>query len=128
MTLQRVDQFTEKDAELNRRIRELESNVAKELERVELGAGLLLVRVTKAGALVRPGQIVVVESPSAIELLLAQPSKAFEGHHLVIIKKGAGNITVRPVGANINGSATASLTTVGSYVVHCADGAYWRRP
>lgn len=126
-----VASFTNKDPALDRAITEMQSNVVAAIEQLgrEAAVDPEVVQATKTGTLVRPGQLAVVDGSVAFELLLAAPRPNDEAQAIVVVKKqAAGTLTLRPIGSQVNGAATASLTSVGRYELQVAGGQYWRAP
>lgn len=128
MTLTKVAEFTKADPELNRRLRELQENVATELGELADERRVLLVTVT--GALVRFGDLAIVAPGLSLELVLTEArSGRDDGRTIEVIKQSAaGTVTVRPAVGQVNGAATQALTSVGLYRYKAARGSYWRAP
>jgi hypothetical protein len=128
--VKRVSTFTLEDEALNRKLVALESNAVAatdELKRDKVTA-FEKVFVTKTGARVRAGQCVVVDSTSAVELLLLEPTAGDETKELLVVKrKAAGTVRLRPIATTINSAASVLLHGVGVYVVAVALGAFWMR-
>lgn len=128
MTLQKVAEFT-RDAELNRRLRDLQENVATALDASSGGTRPRVLIVQQAGTIVRLGDLAIVAPGFTLELVLAEPPLTADGQELSIVKQSAGGtITVRPASGRVNGAATQSLTSVGIYRYVAARGSYWRHP
>jgi hypothetical protein len=126
--VKRVDQFTEKDAELNRKIRDLEGNAANAIESLERSAQpRLRKRFARAsGFIARPGDLVYCDTGVSLEILLVSPQPEDEGREIIVVKSRAGGtVTLRPLGVMVNGAATTGFATVGLFSVLVAEGAYW---
>jgi len=95
-----VGDFKTKEPELSRQLDQLQNNVASAVEQLkrECVAEPQIIKATLNGTLVRPGQLVRVDSGANIELLLAQPRPNDEGLSIVVTKELAGGtVTLRGI-------------------------------
>lgn len=110
----RIQSFTDKDPELNRKLVQLEESLYSLLAAAADDVKLELPAIVLAGGFVaRAGQLVRVGK--VVELLLAAPTVASTGTPLVIWNRSGGTVTLRPIKGLINGAATASLAGARAY-------------
>ena len=117
----RIRSFTSKDAELNRKLVQLEDSFSGEVDALKARVDLSVVTpVLRAGYIARAGQLVRVLKP--VELLLAKPKQDDRGRQLVVWNGSGGVVTLRPVESTLDGLETRFLSGAGAFV---HDGGNW---
>ena len=105
----RIRSFTDKDAELNRKLVQLEDSLYSLLAAITYAHQLeLVVPVSKSGFIARPGQLVRVVKP--VEVLLAVPKIDAAGLSLVIWNRSGGAITLRTIKGTVNGATATTIS------------------
>lgn len=128
--MREVGEFTAADDSLERRLQEFQTNVRTAIDELSGRAAsrpaLSTQTAGKVATPVRPGETRFVYGGDTV--LLATPRPGDEGETLNLIQRTPGTVTVRSVGAQVNGAASIGLFFVGRYEFLIANGAYWGAP